>query len=179
VAEGFHYNNDPNEPIEVCKLARGSYYYIAWALHEPSILDPGVSVPQDLGIVMDPANQGAIITLAYSLIDDDLVNAFVMWYGDGLSPEEKEEDLGPAPRLRMGIERFFITDINNPAASSTAASEIPVMWDEIAVYGGANTFNHVPGGGNCLYMDGHVEWLPWPSEFPADTIGILISACFS
>jgi len=30
--------------------------------------------------------------------------------------------------------------------------------------------NHVPGGSNVLYMDGHVEWLKWTppagSEFP-------------
>jgi prepilin-type processing-associated H-X9-DG protein len=27
-------------------------------------------------------------------------------------------------------------------------------------------FNHVPGGGNVLYMDGHVEFLKYPSEGP-------------
>ncbi len=52
------------------------------------------------------------------------------------------------------------------------------MWDEIAVYGGASTFNHVPGGGNCLYMDGHVEFLRWPSKFPADALGVMLSALF-
>ena len=53
---------------------------------------------------------------------------------------------------------------------------LAVMWDEIRV--SANTFNHVPGGGNCLFMDGHVEWMPWPSEFPADLVGLLLSAAF-
>lgn len=32
-------------------------------------------------------------------------------------------------RLREGIERFQVTDINNPASATTAQSEIPVMWD--------------------------------------------------
>jgi prepilin-type processing-associated H-X9-DG protein len=27
-------------------------------------------------------------------------------------------------------------------------------------------FNHVPGGGNVLYMDGHVEFLRYPSRYP-------------
>ena len=27
-------------------------------------------------------------------------------------------------------------------------------------------FNHVPGGSNVLYMDGHVEFLRYPSKFP-------------
>jgi len=87
-------------------------------------------------------------------------------------------DLGPLKRMRNGIERFLITDINNPAASAIAASEVPAMWDEIAVYGGVTTFNHVPGGGNVLYMDGHVRFLAWPSEFPANALGMLLTHLF-
>jgi prepilin-type processing-associated H-X9-DG protein len=49
------------------------------------------------------------------------------------------------------------------------------MWDEIAVYGGATTFNHVPGGGNCLYMDCHVEFLKWQSSFPCNMLSVAIS----
>jgi prepilin-type processing-associated H-X9-DG protein len=78
----------------------------------------------------------------------------------------------------MGVERFFISDINNPASSAKAASELPVMWDETAVYGQASTFNHVPGGGNVLYMDGHVEFLKWPSEFPVDYVGMHLTNVF-
>jgi prepilin-type processing-associated H-X9-DG protein len=36
----------------------------------------------------------------------------------------------------------------------------------------------VTDGGNCLYMDGHVEWLPWKTKFPSDMLGVLISAVF-
>ncbi|MBI3119367.1 MAG: hypothetical protein HYZ00_11805, partial [Candidatus Hydrogenedentes bacterium] len=64
-------------------------------------------------------------------------------------------------RLREGIERFFITDINNAAASSEAQSEIYVFWDNVDA--GAEDFNHVPGGANILYMDGHVEFTKYPS----------------
>ena len=68
-------------------------------------------------------------------------------------------------RLREGIERFFITDINNPAASAVAQSELAVMWDVINT--SVADFNHVPGGANVLYMDGHVEFIKYPSdEFP-------------
>jgi len=28
----------------------------------------------------------------------------------------------------------------------------------------AEDFNHVPGGANVLYMDGHVEFLKYPNE---------------
>jgi prepilin-type processing-associated H-X9-DG protein len=30
----------------------------------------------------------------------------------------------------------------------------------------AGNFNHVPGGGNVLYMDGHVEFIKYPGEAP-------------
>jgi len=59
-------------------------------------------------------------------------------------------------RLREGIERFLITDINNPAGSARAQSEVPVMFDILATK--VATFNHVPGGVNVLYLDGHVNW---------------------
>ncbi len=68
-------------------------------------------------------------------------------------------------RLRQGIERFLITDINNPAASASASSKVPVMWDHISVL--VEDFAHVPGGGNVLYLDGHVEFLRYPADrFP-------------
>lgn len=68
-------------------------------------------------------------------------------------------------RLREGIERFLITDINNPGASAQAASVIPVLWDHISTK--VKDFAHVPGGGNVMYMDGHVEFLQFPSNrFP-------------
>ncbi len=78
-------------------------------------------------------------------------------------------------RLREGIERFMITDINNPAVSAQAQSELAVMWDEIS---GDETshFNHVPGGSNVLFMDGHVEYLkyqgPDGNRFPVNQGGL-------
>ena len=68
-------------------------------------------------------------------------------------------------RLREGIERFFISDINNPAATAKGQSEIAVWWDLLGTEAGL--FNHVPGGCNVLYMDGHVEFRRYPDpEFP-------------
>ena len=77
-------------------------------------------------------------------------------------------------RLREGIERFLITDINNPAGSALAQSDLPVMFDIISTAGvsGQATllFNHMPGGSNVLYMDGHVEFQRYPGEFPASPL---------
>lgn len=68
-------------------------------------------------------------------------------------------------RLREGIERFMITDINNPAASSEAQSSVPLMWDHISTY--VRDFAHIPGGANVLYLDGHVAYVRYPdTRFP-------------
>ena len=72
--------------------------------------------------------------------------------------------------LREGIERFLITDINNPSGSAMAQSALPVMWDKArseqsggGTAGASQEFNHIPGGANILFLDGHVEF----SRFPA------------
>jgi prepilin-type N-terminal cleavage/methylation domain-containing protein/prepilin-type processing-associated H-X9-DG protein len=64
-------------------------------------------------------------------------------------------------RLREGVERFMISDINNPAATAKAQSEIFVMFDTVSA--NVADFNHVPGGANVLYMDGHVAFVRYPS----------------
>lgn len=90
-------------------------------------------------------------------------------------------------RLREGIERFLITDINNPGASAMAQSNIVVMWDviasnEAAVKLGADPashmYNHIPGGSNTLYMDGHVEFNKYPGHFPASKTFAAIAGFF-
>lgn len=71
-------------------------------------------------------------------------------------------------RHREGIERFLITDINNPGASAAAQSDIAVYSDFVAT--AVSQFNHVPGGANVLYMDGHVEFIKYPGTWPI-TVG--------
>ena len=73
-------------------------------------------------------------------------------------------------RLREGIERFLVPDANNPGAASLAQSAVAVMWDNVATNSGDSSvkFNHLPGGANTLYMDGHVEFNRYPGRFPAN-----------
>jgi prepilin-type processing-associated H-X9-DG protein len=67
-------------------------------------------------------------------------------------------------RLREGIERFMITDINNPAGSAQSQSTIWIMTDRLSTV--ASEYNHVPGGSNVLYLDGHVEFRRYNEEEP-------------
>jgi prepilin-type processing-associated H-X9-DG protein len=87
-------------------------------------------------------------------------------------------------RLREGVSRFFITDINNPAAAAASDSSLPVLLDGFAnahmadESGGGNnyvqsveTFNHVPGGSNVLWADGHVEWIKYQQSVAGGVTG--------
>jgi prepilin-type N-terminal cleavage/methylation domain-containing protein/prepilin-type processing-associated H-X9-DG protein len=82
-------------------------------------------------------------------------------------------------RLREGIERFLITDINNPAASAKAQSDVFIMWDVLATK--AKYFNHIPGGCNVLFMDGHVAFQKYAvgNKGPANQTFALIGGLFN
>ena len=95
---------------------------------------------------------------AFSFADND-VNTDNAMSGFGLTPMGN----GTLYRLREGIERFFITDINNPASSALAQSDISVMYDSLSTV--AEEFNHIPGGSNILFMDGHVTFERYPGEY--------------
>jgi len=71
-------------------------------------------------------------------------------------------------RLRESIDRFMITDINNPGASAKAQSEIYIMFDDIST--NVIDFNHIPGGANVLYMDGHVDFVRYPGKPPVTVL---------
>lgn len=86
-------------------------------------------------------------------------------------------------RLKEGVERFLVTDINNPAGAARAQSSVYVMWDAYsqgytlaAVNGpgdqGTVRFNHLPGGSNVLYMDGHVEFVKLNAKPPCKVTGL-------
>ena len=98
------------------------------------------------------------VLLAYPLVEDLL--------DDLMEPDDDFTEPGGHTfyRFREGIERFFISDINNPAATAVAQSELPVQWDYLTT--DVSGYNHVPGGCNVLYMDGHVKWIRYPGEFP-------------
>ena len=102
-------------------------------------------------------------------ISDDFIKNwmyFDLWVAD--------DDWSPIPThysfMREGVERFSVTDINNPAGSATAQSQLPVLRDSWSSsdFGSSilSVFNHIPGGSNVLYMDGHVEYVKYRDKFP-------------
>lgn len=90
-------------------------------------------------------------TLIQREVDRDVSTPELAGYGNGGGDT--------VYRFREGIERFLITDINNPAATAQAQSTVFVMMDQIAGLGQTRVFNHVPGGANVLFLDGHVRFI--------------------
>ena len=86
----------------------------------------------------------------------------------GMQDDDKktpiEDVMSKVKKIREGVERFLITDINNSAGSAQAQSTVIIMFDAFGTqsadsyYFAPNTFNHLPGGSNVLYMDGHVKF---------------------
>lgn len=158
----YHTNDDPNLPIDPCRVEFISYHYCGWALKEDTLFVEGTE-PNDPNPDM-------------SMVESDVVNELLpMFLGDPYDMRldgdvSFDRDSGATEtiyRLREGIERFLITDINNPAASAQAQSELAVMWDQATQI--AKNFNHVPGGSNVLFMDGHAEFIRYPGDFPLTT----------
>ena len=64
-------------------------------------------------------------------------------------------------RLREGIERVLITDINDPGSSQFSQSSLPVLIERPR-----RPPFHDTAYANILFMDGHVEWRRYPGEWP-------------
>ena len=80
-------------------------------------------------------------------------------------------------RIKEGVERFLITDINNPSGSAKAQSDIFLMFDALSTE--VDNYNHIPGGCNVLYMDGHVAFIKYPGKQPVSkALSISVGALF-
>ena len=155
--------------VQPCEVTSIPYNYLGWTFTN--------EMTEGIG-VMD-------MTSMMTMMEDPItvnVNALAMpWSMGNVEVADEDWELDPplngfdiAYRLRKGIERFFITDINNAATGNKGASEIAVMWD--SVMDNPTHFNHVPGGANVLYLDGHVEFIRYvgdrEGDFPMNGAGI-------
>jgi prepilin-type N-terminal cleavage/methylation domain-containing protein/prepilin-type processing-associated H-X9-DG protein len=160
------FDPDTGKP-NVCNIGAQSYLYFAWAYDVKGVWLTGTTDENDPAITTE--NVLGTYTSADGLAAAAaLVDGYDAWATSGddsfFGSDLPGVDGTAALRLREGIERFYISDINNPAASAKAQSEVFVMWDEAGTE--PKFFNHIPGGSNVLYMDGHVEFMRYPSESP-------------
>ena len=132
-------------------LNRGySYAYIAWATSDNNSLDGvvrtwGTHRAQVCGVPCSGfCNFDADINLGTYNVYNQASNAFNNLYPNE-TPVYRQGSGGGRIlyRLKDGIERFFITDINNPAGSAQAQSTIVAMFD------GLGSGDHALYGWSC------------------------------
>jgi prepilin-type N-terminal cleavage/methylation domain-containing protein/prepilin-type processing-associated H-X9-DG protein len=155
---------DANGDFDVCQFrwyGDRSYMYLGWAISK--------NMDNFFTLASTPNAYTAYLDMGWTTRDPDgCVIEDVNYDRDfQLDPPFIAMDGTPVStvyRLREGIERFFITDINNPAGSSMAQSELPVMHDVVSTE--ISWYSHIPAGGNMLFMDGHVEFVKYPGIWP-------------
>lgn len=170
----------PNTEFYPCEVnsSTSSYSYFSWALWVSGITDDphqfnnfGEVIPYfQAKLAGDPkvAEFAGVVADMAVLLDDPDVSKL---------DNDIQRGGTTVYRLREGIERFFITDINNPAGSALAQSTLPVMSDWISSDASdSNQFNHIPGGSNVLYLDGHVEFLRYPGIWPVSPLFAVAAA---
>jgi len=169
------YQTPPNSGIwDPCKPGSDSYIYLGWVIQKDTYLLPGstgLECTTTSGLSSPSIDGQAIAAFVYVLSlheaggNDGIYDEDLTRTGAGDIDLDADGTSDVIYRFREGIERFLITDINNPAASSKAQSEISVIYDIVDTDVG--DFNHIPGGSNVLYLDGHVSFVRFRDEHPA------------
>jgi prepilin-type N-terminal cleavage/methylation domain-containing protein/prepilin-type processing-associated H-X9-DG protein len=153
-----------NEIVEPCEVLGGPYYYYGYALSDNMFVDAADFANFTLAV---EGFQDLIENVDPDAVEED-------WFFEDIAANPVPvNDFDSALRLSEGVERFFITDINNPGSGALAQSELVVMYDGVAET--PFDFNHIPGGSNVLYMDGHVEFVKYQSttgQFPVNQAGL-------
>lgn len=166
------YDSSGNGRVEGCEFAKEPYDYTGWMIMETvNIIGPALVGTEgtDVGTRFAEAQ---FLNTPWGELSLENVATFGGASDDDFEVSSQFEGTQAGGgntlyRLREGIERFLITDINNPAASAQAQSTVPTTWDHVTT--NVKDFSHVPGGSNVLFLDGHVEFQRYPGDrFPTD-----------
>lgn len=156
-----------------------SYGYLGWVVDRTAEDDLTVSLPypglpaaespaQFAGVALEVLLRGQVAT------DQDINLYSGIAASLNLPPGLGSGGGDTVYRVREGIERFLITNINNPAQNAQAQSTVYIMFDTIA--DDVALFNHVPGGSNVLFLDGHVTFIRFKDAPPVTTpVAMLVS----
>ncbi len=156
-------DNDPAKQFDLCKVGPLSYIYISWAFRgERDYIISGTENNLDIDHIIENISPNFISALAMTLLKASTGDYTV--YDKDIKYTHEVYGEVIAYRLKEGVERFLVTDINNPSVMAAAQSQIGYFTDFMSRK--TKDFSHVPGGGNVLYMDGHVEFIKYPSQFP-------------
>jgi prepilin-type processing-associated H-X9-DG protein len=102
--------------------------------------------------------------LGFTLPDEQTAVAFLEAYR-ALADPQRPVDLGETvtaagvqiPRLREGVERLLVANPDDPAEAAAAMARIPILIERPGLH---------EGGSNVLFLDGRVEFMPYPGPYP-------------
>ena len=154
---GFWYRLDENNRrvVDPDRFSTLSYIYMGWVATSATELENIASIQRAYGVSFNNNIDHEIKDRDLNTVDDD----------GGLGEETGNTGTNTIYRLREGIERLLITDINNPGSGSCCSqSNVYIMLDTVSTT--TQNFNHIPGGSNVLCMDGHVEFISYPGKYP-------------
>ncbi|HOZ45734.1 MAG TPA: DUF1559 domain-containing protein [Candidatus Hydrogenedentes bacterium] len=170
--------------FDPCSIDPDSYNYMSWAFRPEDYLigtggdnaqDPQIGRDISPNLITAVAEVLAFATTVTFSSPPEAIQRLVDLYTNPVEFYHEERGNVVIQRLKEGVERFLVEDVADASATSVGQSEIVTMYDSITskpITGGAygfTTFNHVPGGANVLYMDGHVEFVKYPSKYPCST----------
>ena len=170
---------------ELTQFAGDSYVYFGWVLDRTGDADDtemlGVCAPAFAKLVYETGGQAATsvgdsVPVQVAQTIEHLIEQHKL--GKGAEACAKDIEVGtPHGNGGTSIVAKFTT-----SASESLQAKTPVMFDAFAVTAGGSVamFNHVPGGSNVLFLDGHVEFARFPTEPPvSECMGALLGAAHS
>lgn len=151
--------------VEACEVYEHPYIYFGWLVADE--------------MFKGSLQRAALKTAANLFIDGIIYVNDPSWLDrDWFLTVDYEGNRAHLYRLYDGIENVLVHSRQFQASSTKGQSQIVVMWDAIEIEN-PRAFNHVPGGVNALFMDGHVEFLRYNGEegnrFPANELGSIVT----
>ncbi len=171
-SSGLWYNQDllaiGEAQWDACAFTPESYIYFGWMLTDrpgrdylaagvdPN--DPNITQANLVATYLNPAFVAGLLSRVFEVANE--LNTY--------DSDVESAGMDPMYRLREGVERYLITDINNAGASIEGQTNVTVMSDTVSI--AVANYNHVPGGSNVLYLDGHVDFVKYPGTFPVTRV---------
>lgn len=142
-------------------------------LVRPSLNDPALVQAMQAALTANPPDYNTAHALlarsyvytGYVLLDAPAVVAFKAAMAAQPAPDV-DSDIDTADkmlrRLKRDVEYFFVANRSDPQAAANTRAAIPIMFETVV----SNVFGRDPDGANVLYLDGHVDYVRFGSQFP-------------
>jgi prepilin-type processing-associated H-X9-DG protein len=161
-------NENPDGYFPPLSSQDGMFMFAPDSVYPEYLTDPNVLVcPSDADMnAPGTIDDKSYYYLGYAFSNESEALAFLDSYPDFIAQGvDFTQDL-PAPpgEGSFGGDMFLRLDEDVCNDTGFRPGQIPIMFDVFSSQ--VSSFNHVPGGCNVLYLDGTVQFMRYPGEFP-------------